>query len=312
MHLGNWTILIHRASQTPFEVFEGMDLQESAIEEGLYLANDYVYWRTCQRQILFLRPDFYRRHKSKFKRNDQVFSGIAVTDFLLRLSCGLLSKIKGETEIMGQFKRFLSVLKNQGSWLYHPKEFEKILAELKKIRQLFLTDLGSQSYGSVVRKWVSDHQAIAVVGAGLLAKDIVPWLAEKQIKVFSRNPAKAKVKLPADNSVKTIDQIEKSECLIIAAPIKNALAIKLVMDSTATRVIDLRGLTQKQDSEFAEAMAGLNIKLQNLKQLFECLDSDKPELIKKIKLAQDSIDVFLQNLELAMHIRPLGWEDVCA
>jgi glutamyl-tRNA reductase len=224
------------------------------------------------------------------------------------MACGLLSKVKGETEVMGQFKKFISILHKQDSWLKYAFNFEKLLAEVKRCRSGFLTDLGSQSYGSVVRKWIPEGAEVSLVGAGLLAKDIEPWLKNRNVTVFSRSPAKAKT----ISSVKDLNLLQRAEFLVIAAPLENHSIQSLIAKSHCRHMIDLRALTQEQEAEVKSFCSQRNLQIFTLTDLFSLIDSDRPEILKKVQMAEEALKKFVESLDAHLMIRPLGWEDVCA
>src|SRR4030095_13447358 len=157
-------------------------------------------WKTCLRRILFLNSNDHRAMIDNIERRDlpsstfEVFRGQAAYRFLLEVICGLNSPIVGETAVMGQFKEFLLHAKfSPTPWGTFLRDLStNLLIDAKRIRHDHLQGIGSQSYGSLVRQNVKGLPAVAVLGSGKLAREILPWLIGKtKVRVFCRNPHRA-------------------------------------------------------------------------------------------------------------------------
>lgn len=129
---------------------------------------------------------------------------------LLEISCGLQSKIVGETEIFGQIKQAWSQAKPTGAlqnW------FHRLFEDTKEIRFRHLQSLGSQSYGSIVRKLISDSSTtrpkVLLIGAGQLSHSIAPWLEFTDLTIANRTleralPIARQLEFPV--RIETLDQ----------------------------------------------------------------------------------------------------------
>src|SRR2546421_8412160 len=160
-----------------------------------------IEWHTCLRRILFLHAGDSAAIIESIQNGGlrlptiEIFRGHDAYRFLLETICGLNSPIVGETAVMGQFKEFSQHAKFQTTpWGRFLRQLTlNLMMDAKGVRTRHLQGLGSQSYGSLVRQEVKGLPAVAVLGAGKLAREILPWLIGKtKIRVFYRNWQHAK------------------------------------------------------------------------------------------------------------------------
>src|SRR5947208_6271858 len=154
-------------------------------------------WQTCLRRILFLNSHDHRELIQTLEAGNvippivEIVRGQDAYRFLLEVICGLNSPIVGETAVMGQFKEFLLNAKfPKTSWgNFLGQLATNLMIDAKRVRSRHLQGIGSQSYGSLVRHQVKGMPAVAVLGSGKLAREILPWLIGKtKVRVFCRNP----------------------------------------------------------------------------------------------------------------------------
>src|SRR6185436_7957636 len=159
-----------------------------------------IEWQTCLRRILFLNARDNQDILETIETDGllppivEVFRGQQAYRFLLEVICGLNSPIVGETAVMGQFKDFLQNAKFPNtSWGNFLRRLAtNLMIDAKSVRTRHLQSLGSQSYGSLVRQHVKGLPAVAVLGSGKLAREILPWLIGKtKVRVFCRNVERA-------------------------------------------------------------------------------------------------------------------------
>lgn len=251
---------------------------------------------------------------------DQILRGEKAFSLLLEILCGLHSPILGETEVFGQFKAFVDTQKTQNNPLFgeHQKWLHFVLTEVKKTRAESLTGMGSQSYGSLLRRHTRDVQSVTICGSGQLAQEVLPWLAQKtqkRVQLVCRSPQKMTHLLETHSELK-ISSYEQSfihgEALVIAAPISDELILQLVrrQEGRPQAIYDLRGednsLAQKMQEEFP------HIEVTSLHQFFAEIEETKKETTFKVQTLKESLLdkalAFVQRTEL----RPLGWDDLCA
>ena len=151
-------------------------------------------WSTCLRQIAFMHSKDFSGLEKDLLGTDEVYKSDAAFAFLLEVVCGLKSPLLGETEVQGQFKLFLAEtsVKHEDFWGFFASFFQGILSESKHVRTNHLKNLGSQSYGSLIRRRLKGDESVSILGAGQLTGQILPWLkSAKNIHVHARSPDRA-------------------------------------------------------------------------------------------------------------------------
>ncbi|WII72431.1 hypothetical protein QJS83_00935 [Bdellovibrio sp. 22V] len=295
-------LLVHRKSNRNF----AESLQDAAI------------WKTCLRQILFCTEIELNSYADVFEKEDQILRGENALSLLLEILCGLHSPIVGETEVFGQFKNFVESRKQLGDTLFadHQKWLQFILAEVKKTRSEHLVGLGSQSYGSLLRRNTKDLGSVTVCGSGQLAQEILPWLAHKaSMQAICRDPAKLQNLAEKYNNL-TITTYNESyihgEAMVIAAPLSDARILELLsrQDTRPVAIYDLRGEENNLPSLIAAQYP--HVSLTGLHQFFAEIEETKKDTQTKIQALKQTLlekaVAFMQRTEL----RPLGWDDICA
>lgn len=278
-------------------------------------------WQTCLRRILFLNANENRALIEAAEDHHlvpptaEVFRGQQAYRFLLEVICGLNSPIVGETAVMGQFKEFLLHAKfPKTPWGTFLRDLStNLLIDAKRIRHAHLQKLGSQSYGSLVRQNVKGIPAVAVLGAGKLAREILPWLIGKtKVRVFCRNLQKAADLLKEYPELELLQYSasdagwkEHEAALVIAAPLKAEQVADWANLQTAhfSKCLDLRGEAE------TDPVSGQVIKLH---ELFEALRAERQRLESHVEAARTEIKQLVQRQTQQAQFRPFGWEDLCA
>jgi hypothetical protein len=154
---------------------------------------------TCQRRVAVLSgEDALEAARGRFPADGALehFNGAAAYAFLLRVCCGLESKLVAEAEIFGQIKQAWRDFSERGSplakllspWIQH------LFRDAKEIRAQHLGSLGSASYGSQVRRLLGDEAGSGptlLVGAGQLAQAVAPWLEGSELWLWNRTSERA-------------------------------------------------------------------------------------------------------------------------
>jgi glutamyl-tRNA reductase len=282
-----------------------------------------VEWQTCLRRILLLHASDSAAIIQSIQIGElrlptiEVFRGHDAYQFLLETICGLNSPIVGETAVMGQFKEFSQHAKFPNSpWGRFLRQLTlNLMMDAKRVRHDHLQGIGSQSYGSLVRQEVKGLPAVAVLGAGKLAREILPWLIGKtKVRVFYRNWQNAKdlvEQYPEIELVQysdadsTCEQIEAG--LVIAAPLQaNQVERWMRLQSaTFTKCLDLRG----EAASDPVSMDGVVIKLN---ELFDALRTERERLQGHVEAARTAIKQLVERQLQQAQFRPFGWEDLCA
>ncbi len=172
-------VLIHRKGSQPFQVLTEATLAgDQSSFDGWYL------WPTCLRQVAL--GSVHALGTIELHPEDQIHRGLDAYRICFEIACGLHSPLVGETEVFGQFKKAAESwnLPNNPIGLELRRFVQALLADVKKVRSRYLADLGSQSYGSLLRRELGANRDIHIVGAGQLVEEILPWLCKDGTKVF--------------------------------------------------------------------------------------------------------------------------------
>jgi glutamyl-tRNA reductase len=215
---------------------------------------------------------------------------------------GLHSPLLGETEIFGQFKAFRDAQVWHSAW---DSLFDAVEEDVKKIRRTHLTNLGSQSYGSLTRKRLETGEPVVVVGAGRLAKDILPWLENHPVTLLVRNPAKVEGwKGPMLSFSEALGSLPHKAAWLIAAPVSNDALETLWLESAPAKVLDFRG-EARMESCPAPAYYDLTTLFAELELLRSAQAARREQAFKAASL-------LTRARETSVVHRPYGWEDAFA
>ncbi len=290
-------ILLHRKGQRDFELRGGA----ASVSAELWS------FRTCLRKILIVSESSLA--SIQLAEGDEVFRGADAFRFCLQVIAGLQSPLIGETEVAGQFR---TVVQNfaipHGPWGHQLKRFFAALFEdVKKVRQKHLTDLGSQSYGSLLRRDLRGCKQIHIVGAGGFVKDLMPWLNKDgaKIVVHARNVLKAQQALSEFTQIEfqSLEQLQLGAgVLLVAAPLA---AQDLRFSSDFDLLVDLRGDAHLDQVMFAK-------KRIDLQELLSRIQANQEFLEGKKRDALCEIEMIVEDRSRSIEYRPFGWEDVCA
>lgn len=273
-------------------------------------------WKTCLRQILFTTSDQMSQNSDDLSLlpDDQIFSADKALVFLSEILCGLHSPVFGETEVFGQFKTFVDQQTEKKDELVNSSQkWVRFLYEIvKNIRTQYITGLGSNSYGSTIRKLTRDTGTLSILGAGQLATEILPWIAKnKKVQVLVRNTEKyvSLTQIYNELVVENLYQTTRfNKALILAAPIDSAELVKLISQATEKPefIYDLR------DSGFETLRQSLKpIKMLSLADFFEIFNDDKIKFEKLKNEVNKVIQKKTFDFTYRAEVRPLGWDDLC-
>lgn len=295
-------LLIHRKSSKKF----------SPSLQGLAI------WSTCLRQILFCSETEYSQNQDEFEHEDQILQGERALALLLEILCGLHSPIVGETEVFGQFRQFVETRKSTGDTLFadHQKWLNFIFSEVKKTRAAHLTGGGSQSYGSLVRRYTKDLNSASICGSGQLALEILPWLTEKNtVQIVCRDPAKIQniTRKYANLAVDTYSEsLIQGEALVIAAPLDDSMILELLRRQSGrpSMIYDLRG----EENTLAALLEqeGSPVQYISLQKFFSEIEENKKESQQRVQKIKALLLEKAREFNHRTELRPLGWDDLCA
>ena len=267
---------------------------------------EWAVWGTCLRQVAVGLANF---NQPSLEPQDQVLTDLDAYRLLLEIVCGLHSPVLGETEVFGQFKRFVESLSHsdcEAKALL--ATLRQVVSDAKSIRHSHLTGLGSQSYGSLVRREVPAQTPVHILGGGQLAQKILPWLNKStadvtlHVRSIERAPTDLTVKVQLMSATTALNGV-----LVVAAPV-SARELEVWLDQrlvTLTKIIDLRG-------EGAFDPLTPRAPVLDLPQVLQRLSHQRVEQTTVLDVARTEILKCAQAFASAIKVRPLGWDDICA
>ena len=278
-----------------------------------------VVWETCLRKIIFCKQNqttenfFNLKDQCKdqnYKDHLHFLVGAEALQFLIEVLCGLKSKIIGETEIFGQFRKFLETTEAKKIPLFQNQQFVQFLfQQVKEIREKHLLGLAVHSYGSLIRKKFQNEDVVSLIGYGHLAQEIIPWLKNKKVNVYVRQATR----------FQNTEQIQFFElenailqgAVVLAAPVQVEKLIQLFNESQDLhQIIDCRGLDQNNRS----LKKSIHLATENiieLKDLFQLLENEQKKILGIVPYVQSEIAKRVENYLFKAQHRPMGWEDLC-
>ena len=146
---------------------------------------------TCQRTIV-IGYDNFQITNLESSESYEVKKGKDAYLYLLEITCGLKSKLLGENEIVGQFKKaykdYIS-LENRCNKVL--SIIEKLFKDTKEIRTKYLIGLGQKTYASIARREIyNKHKAqkVLILGSGQMAEDLINQFKKKcDVYLCARN-----------------------------------------------------------------------------------------------------------------------------
>lgn len=266
----------------------------------VFNAGQVLVWETCLRSIaLSADPDDISRHEI-----DEIYSNQQAYRFMLEIMCGLHSPVVGETEVFGQFKNFARTWAAQQPG--RATLIQKLLADAKEIRSKHLCNLGTQSYGSWLKRKVKADE-IHILGAGNLTQEIVPYLLKKaaQVTVHVRSPEKVTLN---GVTVKALsERAFEGGGLIVAAPL-TASYIESWARTVPSEIFDLRDVSSSDPLKFN----GNRTRSHVLSDVFSEIERTKALLMPIVDLVKSEILTRSEKIASQVHVRPQGWDDICA
>ncbi len=259
-------------------------------------------WKTCIRELYFIRAEDYEIvSAASLLSNEEWLVGEAALQRLLEILCGLESPVVGETEVFGQFKLFIQNVGLKDHWV------QFILAKVKSLRNQFLTNIGSHSYGSLLRKSSKGVGSFSVLGSGHLVEEMLPWIND-EIEILARDTVKAQEKFPQIAVKSLYHDSANYEALVIAAPVSDQIVLDLLRSSPKTRLVyDFRGeptqLISLLDDRFF---------YKGLSQFFDDLKEIQNQTIQLVQVVKREIKILVNEYHSRLEHRPMGWDDLCA
>lgn len=274
-----------------------------------HLSNHWSIWKTCLRQLAFGSSQWETSHD--YASHDEIYQGLCAYQFCLETICGLNSPLIGETEVYGQFKSFVmdSSLPNS-PWQRNLRIIlNQLLADAKKVRTQYLTGIGSQSYGSLSRKYLKGFQTIHIIGAGKLVTEMLPWITKEPTQIYlhcrrSFQGEELKKIYPTIQVAPLNSEFHPHSALIVAAPL-TSIELSQLNNHSFKIILDFREKSELDPLQIS------SFKTLTLHELFKQIESDRAQIHTQVKAAKKLITEFTQRQHQHIEFRPFGWEDVC-
>lgn len=273
---------------------------------------------TCLRHIVIAESSHVDDLQSQ---SHQVLSASEAYCFLLEVVCGLHSPLVGETEVSGQFKAAVGAYQFPATpWgTQLAKTFKTLFEDAKKVRDAHLKDLGSQSYGSVLRREVRGLKSLHILGAGHLVQEILPWVMKDrlQITVHCRDVVKAEAELALKLDAGQLARVRvvslgdragltTGDALVIAAPVTASW-----IRSWLPKEADLKFVADLRADSAVDRLAEFSRVLE-LGEFMSRLSTNQVLLETRKASALQTIAAAALERARSVEYRPFGWEDVCA
>jgi glutamyl-tRNA reductase len=262
-----------------------------------------IVWRTCLREIAFVAAG------SPLPDSVEAFHDEAAYAHLLTVICGLGSPILGETEVMAQFKAFAGTLPAEHAGLREVTE--RLLLDARTVRARHLTGLGSRSYGSAVRRHIKQFDRVAVIGTGMLAQEILPFLPgeNRMVDLWGRRESPAW--LPAGAAYRRLDDstrqvLDGRTAIVVAAPLTAAQVDSLRRYyADPALVIDLRAEGRTDPLSPVSTVITLD-------DVFAEMQAAAATSDQKAAAARETIRQCARTFVTRAKLNPSGWHDLCA
>ncbi len=279
--------------------------ESSFLKKGLCL-------KTCLRKTVFFSEaqfESFKAEDAKLVSGFDVYKGFAAAEYIVKVLSGLESPVVGETEVLGQFKKQIIPQLKKNSDLEQIIQF--ILNLVKIIRAKHLIGLGSQSYGSMVRRILKYHQHILFVGSGALTESVLPWVkASKNVMILVRSLERyEKTKVYKENTGLKAFSLDEDFIfdfalhVIVCAPIKAKVLESYLTNANVETIVDLR------EESKTDPILNLSCKVFDLENVFKGFYTEINKKKKLIKSIEE--DIFLKVKERFVKHRPFGWDDLC-
>jgi glutamyl-tRNA reductase len=258
-----------------------------------------LVWRTCVREVALVEQ------RASIPPGVHALHDEAAYAHLLEVICGLESPMVGETEVMHQFKLFAAAVPDDQATF---KELcQLLLADARQVRAGHLLDLGSRSYGSIVRRLVRDCRRVAIAGTGMLAKEIIPFVAGTHlVDVWGRRAAFDCVSPVSYRRISDTLTANEPTALVIAAPVDAA-----TIRGLAARYADVQVLIDLR-AEGAQDPPPPVAPIVSLADVFSSVADTTRGVEARVAKAREDISRRARLFATRAKLNPSGWHDLCA
>ena len=223
---------------------------------------------------------------------------------LLEVICGLDSPMIGETEVMHQFKVFAAGVPNEQQMF---RELcHMLLTDARQVRAQYLVGLGSRTYGSAVRRLVRDCQRVAIVGTGMLASEVLPFVIDRHIVDVWGRRDRFDAGTAAYRRFDTPLDAGEPSAIVVAAPVESRVIRALCTRySRLQLLIDLR-------AEGVEDPPPPVAPVVTLADVFSSVAETSRAVDTRVSAAREEIRRRARRFGTRAKLNPSGWHDLCA
>jgi glutamyl-tRNA reductase len=270
------------------------------------------YVDTCQRQLWITEENVSLATEHL---GGAIYNGEAAYEKLLSVACGLESRVIGETEVYAQIR---AAGRDQCGDSPVDELFTGLFEDTKYVRNNFLTGIGGQSYGTLIRKHLqpAEHSHFLIVGAGKLAASIIPMLADWRLTLSNRSLAKAESL--AANAREQGVRVDVTETPANLQDITHSIICRPFDPKLDQQMLNLPGLTSfihlgASADELASLSTPQQVYAASLNDVFSLqLAHDEVRLSQVAKARRACRErAQLRNLSPSICL-PHGWEDLAA
>jgi hypothetical protein len=270
------------------------------------------YVDTCQRQLWITEENVSLATEHL---GGAIYNGEAAYEKLLSVACGLESRVIGETEVYAQIR---AAWRDQCADTPLDELFTRLFEDTKFVRSNFLTGIGGQSYGTLIRKHLQpeENSHFLIVGAGKLAASIIPILTAWRLTLTNRSPSKAE-SLAADarkqgaraDVTKTTEGLCDVTHSIICRPFDRSLDQQILNVPGLTSFIHLGASAE----ELASLCVPQQVYAASLNDVFSLQITHDEIRLSQVAKAHRACRERAQLRNLGPSIcLPHGWEDLAA
>lgn len=260
--------------------------------------------KTCMRAYVVIN----RQELANSFSDWDFYEGQEAYSYLVEILCGLHSRVFGETEVFGQFKKAWMEQQSQIQCVSIKKVVHWLLEDVKKLRNQYISAVCLNSYGSVARK-VLTTDSVDCFGTGQLAASIVPWLKEQDLSVYGSFQNKEITKYCDVKSYDHYTATQQKASLIIATNMSDKRIGDLLDNKSSYQLIlDLREQSNNENACLL-ALTKEYIPLKGFFDYFQGAESKKKNAKERIFAAMKSL---VQSRYYQQIIRPFGWDDLCS
>lgn len=224
-------------------------------------------------------------------------SGAPAYALLLEIICGLHSPVVGETQVLGQFRSFLAT-PEAGAALWLTSVGDQLIHDARLVRERHLRGVSSGSYGGEVRRRLGGVDVVALVGAGSLASELRPYVCDvtSRLDQWRRQDV---------SGAGARGVTAGAAAIVVAAPVSDDDIARVAACYADLRlVVDLRAARERGPVCPAPVVT--------LDDLFASIQASAAVSAERVACARALIADLAADFAVRAHVRPFGWEDLCA